>query len=80
MSITEVYPTLVDIFREELRSPVLLIEPSMTHDDIPGWDSAATVAIIMSVEERFDLELSASDLKGLFTVGDFVEMIQRHIK
>ncbi len=52
----------------------------MTHDDIPGWDSAATVAIIMSVEERFDLELSASDLKGLFTVGDFVEMIQRHIK
>ncbi len=80
MFITEVYPTVIDIFREQLKNPLLSIEPSMTPDDIPGWDSAATVAIIMSVEERFDLELSASELKGLSTVGDFVEMVQRHFK
>lgn len=79
MASIDVYSALTDIFREQLRNPLLLIEPSMTSDDVSGWDSGATVAIIMLIEERFDFEPSASELKKLRSVGDFADMIQQHV-
>lgn len=78
MTSVEIYSDLTEMFREQFRDPGLVLSPAMTHDDVPGWDSASTVAIIMAIEERYDIELSARDLKEFHSVGDLATIIQRH--
>lgn len=73
----DIHAELTAIFRQQLRNPTLLLRPSMTHDDVPGWDSAATVAIIMAIEERYNIELSARELKEFRNVADLSAMIQK---
>lgn len=71
-------PQLTQIFREQLHNPELTVTPSMTQDDIPGWDSTAMVGIVMAIEEEFQIEFTPGELKGLHTVGDLAQLIQRH--
>lgn len=78
MNNVTVSPELTQIFREQLRNKELAITPSMTQDDVPGWDSTAMVGIIMAVEEEFQFEFTPGELKGLRTVGDLAQLIQRH--
>ena len=73
-----VSPQLTQIFREQLRNKDLTVTSSMTSDEVPGWDSTAMVGIIMAVEEEFNLEFTREELKGLYSVGDFARLIQRH--
>ena len=77
MNEADIYTELTQIFRDQLRSPALLIGPAMTPDDVPGWDSAAMVAIIMSVEEQFGREFSRRELQEFRSVGDLVRLIRR---
>lgn len=43
--------------------------------DVPGWDSLANVSIVFAVEEEFDVELTAEQLKGSATLGEFARGI-----
>jgi len=74
----ELYAELTQIFREQLRNPTLVIKPDMGPDDVPGWDSGATVAIIMLVEEKFEVEFSAQELKEFRNVDGLMQMLRRH--
>ncbi len=73
-----VSPELVAIFREELRKPELELIASMTADDVPGWDSAAMVGILMAIEELLGTELGANEVKQIESVGDLVRIMERH--
>lgn len=74
----DTHDRLTRIFREELRQPALQIAPAMTQGDVPGWDSTAMAAIIMSIEEEFEFEMSASDLRGARSIGDLAAIVARH--
>ncbi len=76
MDRTAAYAALTAIFREQLKSPDLVITPSMTPDDVPGWDSTGMVAIIMAVEEQLDIEFAPRELKAIHRVGDLAEVIE----
>jgi acyl carrier protein len=41
-------------------------------------DSGATVAIIMLVEEKFEVEFSAQELKEFRNVDGLMQMLRRH--
>ena len=73
-------PELIAIFCEELRDPNLELTASMTADDVPGWDSAAMVGILMAIEELLGIELGAKEVKQIETVGDLAGIMERHVK
>lgn len=78
MHAEDVPPDLVAIFREELRRPELDLTASMTADDVPGWDSAAMVRILMAIEEMLNVELGAQEVKQIESVGDLTRIMERH--
>ena len=72
-----IYSGLTQIFREQLRKPALVITPAMTQNDLPGWDSAAMVAIIMAVEEQFNMEFTPNDLRNIRSIADLARLVQQ---
>lgn len=78
MTDDDVHDRLTRIFREQLRQPTLQIAPEMTQDDLVGWDSTAMAAIIMSIEEEFEFEMSAGELRGARSIGDLTTIVARH--
>jgi len=43
--------------------------------DIPSWDSAKMVMLILAVEESFDVRFRSREIDALRSVGDWVRLI-----
>ena len=68
---------LVSIFRDVFDDEELIIESSITAEDVDGWDSLAHIRLIVSIEKAFDLHFSAAEISNLENVGEMVELITR---
>jgi acyl carrier protein len=66
-------------FRQVLGVPVAL-HPEMTARDVEEWDSLAHVRLLLTIERKFQIKFSASEVGGLKTVGDLVLLIERKSK
>ena len=71
----EILAALTSIFREVFADDNLVIQPGTTPDDIPVWDSAKMVALIVAVEERFGIRMRTSELDRLDSVADFIAIV-----
>ena len=71
----DVWRELVAAIREEIGDPGVAVTPSMTANDIPGWDSLAHVRIVMNVEDRTDGVIEISDTYKAATVGDLRDIV-----
>jgi len=72
----EVYEVLTGVFCDAFGRENMKITRKMSAQDVPGWDSIKMVAIIMGVEERFNIKLRSRDTDQLETVGELVELIR----
>jgi acyl carrier protein len=68
---------LTEVFRIPFGDEALVLEPSMTADDVAGWDSVAHITLIYAIEDAFGIKFSSRDLEGLTCVGDLIETVQR---
>jgi acyl carrier protein len=75
--VTEVAERLAEVFRTTFGDETLTIEPQMTADDVPGWDSVAHITLIYAIEDAFGMKFSSRDLEGLTCVGDLIGIVQR---
>lgn len=71
---------LGDIFREFFDDDSLILRPDTTARDVDGWDSMAHVRLLLTIERKFHIKFSASDIGALQTVGDLVRLIARKTK
>jgi acyl carrier protein len=71
----EVYKNLTLLFRDIFMRDNIVLQPSMSAKDIPGWDSFKQMQIIICVEEFFGVTISTKILDRLQTVGDLAEAI-----
>jgi acyl carrier protein len=60
---------LVDLIRQVLNQYEVEITAQSTGADIPGWDSLAHVVLIIEINDRFGIELSAAEAAALPNVG-----------
>jgi acyl carrier protein len=70
-----IYQSLNDIFRDILDDDSIDLKPETTAQDVEGWDSLANVQIMLNVERRFGIRLSAGKIAELRNVGDLVATI-----
>jgi acyl carrier protein len=75
MTRNDVWSALVAAIREELDRPDLVIEPGMTADDIPGWDSLAHVRIVLNAEDRTSATVDMKATYGAADVDQLCELL-----
>jgi acyl carrier protein len=76
MTEKEIYLTLTDVFQDVFDNDTIVLSPELTPGEIPGWDSARYITLIVATEARFKVRFQPTDLEALKTVGDFVQRIQ----
>ncbi len=74
----DIYARLTPVFQEVFGDDDLVINPQLTADDVPEWDSMSHVRLMLTVERAFDTRFAAAEIAGLKNVGELVSLIQRH--
>ncbi len=66
---------LTPIFRDVFDDDELVVEATMTADDVDEWDSLAHIRLIVAIEQAFKLRFSAGDIANFDNVGSMAELI-----
>ena len=53
----------------------LALEPSMTADDVEGWDSVSNIALMIALEEEFGMRFNTGEMASIENVGQLAERI-----
>lgn len=67
---------LQQIFRDQLDTPNLVLAETSTPDQIEGWDSLATIRIVVATEEEFGVQFDAAQIEGVKSVADLLRAIE----
>jgi acyl carrier protein len=76
MTASDILSGLTAIFRDCFDDETIVLLPSTSARDIPGWDSAKMVLLILAVEERFEIRMRSREIDSLRCVGDWVKLIE----
>lgn len=71
----EILETLREIMIDVFDVDDLAITPATTADDIEEWDSLSHVRLLVTVERKFGIKFTNSEIESLKTVGDLVRVI-----
>jgi acyl carrier protein len=75
MTEADVYAMLTEIFREVFMRDELVLKPTLSAEDVEGWDSFKQIEIVVAAEERFGVKFTTRDLDNLQNVGDLAQLI-----
>jgi acyl carrier protein len=78
MKQAEITAALTDLFRELLDNPLMELKLTDKERDIPGFDSAKKVHLLISVEERFGIRLRNTEINSLRSIADWARVIETH--
>jgi len=77
MTEPELYAGLNDIFRQVLDDDTIDLKPSMTADDVDGWDSMNHIFIVVEIEKRFGIKFQAAEMEELKNVGELAALVRQ---
>ena len=76
MSDPEIFERLTAIFQEVFDDESILVVPELSAKDVDGWDSLAHIRLILTVEKKFKVRFSTSEIGSLKNVGDLAALIK----
>lgn len=75
MDEAQTYARLQEIFNDVFDDEIT-VTPELSAKDVDGWDSLAHIRLLLTVEKRFNIKFSTSEIGKLENVGDLVALIQ----
>lgn len=69
---------LVEVFRDCLDAPGLDLQPGTRMRDIPHFDSAKMVTLVLAVETHFNVRLKSREIDALQRFGDWFALLKSH--
>jgi acyl carrier protein len=78
--VDDIQRKLTTIFHDVFDDDSIVLSPSLSAQQVPGWDSLAHVRLMLSVERAFGVKFSAAEIAKLGNVGDLIELIQKKAK
>lgn len=66
---------LEQVMRDTFDNQKIVINDSMTANDVEEWDSLSHIELIINIESAFNLKLTVDDIINLKNVGEMVNMI-----
>jgi acyl carrier protein len=76
MTDAELYAGLNEIFRQVLDDDTISLTPSMTAEDVEGWDSMNHIFIVVEIEKRFGVKFQAAEMEELKNVGELAALVR----
>jgi acyl carrier protein len=67
--------TLHQLFEEVLRQPMPVFTKTTAFADLPGWDSVAHLALLLTVERHFNTSFTSAQMVSMKTIGEMVEAL-----
>jgi acyl carrier protein len=77
MTEAEIYAALTPIFHDVFLRDDLVLTPTLSANDVPGWDSFKQIEILIATEQHFGIKLSTREVDRLTNVGDLVSLVAR---
>ena len=79
MNDPELYAGLNEIFRQVLDDESIDLKPSMTAEDVDGWDSMNHIFIVVELEKRFGIKFQAAEMEELKDVGELAALVRAKV-
>jgi acyl carrier protein len=76
MDEAQIYASLTEIF-EAVFDEEIALTPQLSAKDVDGWDSLTHIRLILTVEKRFNIKFSSSEIGKLENVGDLVKLTKQ---
>ena len=76
----EIYGALTEVFRDTFDNESIELRPDVAPSEIPGWDSARYITLVVATEARFGIRFDPAELEKLRTVSDYVGKIESKIE
>ena len=54
------------------------VTPKLAYQSIPQWDSVGHMALVVEIENAFNVTLDTDDIIGMSDVSKAVEILQKH--
>lgn len=67
---------LTGIFRQVFMDETLVLNDSMSANDVDRWDSLTHMLMVTAVEKEFNIKFKLKDLNKMKNVGDLITTIQ----
>ncbi len=71
----EIKDTVQQIFREVFEHEDIVLNETMTADDVEEWDSLTHVQLISEVEKTFQIKFKLKELNKMSNVGDLIDAV-----
>lgn len=75
MTQEQIYTKLTNVFHNVFDDDSIALNPAMTANDVPDWDSLNHVNLIVATEAAFHIKFRTAELESLRDVGQLVEVI-----
>ncbi len=75
----EILSTIRDIMVDVFDLDDVEVTPTTTADDIAEWDSLSHVRLLVTIERKFGIKFTNSEIESLKTVGDLARVIQSKV-
>lgn len=70
--------TIQALLSEALQIPGELVSPDLAFGDLPQWDSMGHMEVMMLLEERFGVEISADTIASLTSLPAIYSYLQEN--
>ena len=67
-----------DVVSRILRLPNLMMDPSTSAYDVPGWDSLTHIQIIIEIEQIYGIRFTSTEVAQLENAGSLVDLVLKH--
>lgn len=71
-----IYAGLASVFEDVFPDAEVVPDPETRAGDVPGWDSLGQVALIVAVEDYFDIEFTDEEYAEFDSVPGLVALIE----
>jgi len=71
----EILNSCSEIFQTIFLDPKLLVSATTSASDIADWDSLAQIRLLMTMEQKFEIQFSLDEVEDLQNLGEIIELI-----
>jgi acyl carrier protein len=74
-----IYERLSSIFQNIFDDESIVVTPTLSAQDVDGWDSLTHIRLLLTVEKSFKVKFTTTEINKLENVQGLVKLIQaRH--
>jgi acyl carrier protein len=72
---SKILEILQNIFRDLFDEENLILTRDTSSKNIEDWDSVAQISLILTIENTYNIRISAAEIENLSNVGDIVDLL-----